>query len=294
MAHQDLTFPAACATQGRQGKIMTDNILPELPGVSRGEFLGRNPYEGYQRASGLKFTDLPDKIFAQSDYQAAFALAESRTVCLGPRLLNLYLLIRYFLPKLKPGAILEFGSYRGGSAMFMAKLAQIHLPGTQVYALDTFGGMPSIDPTIDSHHAGDFADTAIEEIAAAKDAAGLGNLHLVKGLFDQTTPSLLRTCGPVALAHIDCDIYHPAIYAWEQVAPVMVPGGYIVFDDATEASCLGATQAVEDIVARYGVRSEQIDPHYVFRYPPPGGRHRSRIGRWAAQVLGHSTIAPLK
>ncbi len=46
----------------------------------------------------------------------------------------------------------------------------------------------------------------------------------------------------------------------------MVEGGYIVFDDATLSSCLGATEVVEDLVIRRdGLNSEQIFPHFVFR-----------------------------
>jgi hypothetical protein len=46
----------------------------------------------------------------------------------------------------------------------------------------------------------------------------------------------------------------------------MVPGGYLVFDDATVSSCLGATEAVEQIlIRRDGLSSEQIFPHFVFR-----------------------------
>jgi predicted O-methyltransferase YrrM len=59
--------------------------------------------------------------------------------------MNIYLLIRFFLPKLEFGHIVEFGSYKGASAMFMAKLAQKYLPGVEVYALDTFSGMPATD-----------------------------------------------------------------------------------------------------------------------------------------------------
>ncbi len=52
------------------------------------------------------------------------------------------------------------------------------------------------------------------------------------------------------------------------VKPVMVPGGYLVFDDATYSSCLGATEAVESLlVRRDGLNSEQISPQFVFRYP---------------------------
>ena len=46
----------------------------------------------------------------------------------------------------------------------------------------------------------------------------------------------------------------------------MVPGGYLVFDDATVSSCIGATEAVESLVVRRdGLNSEQIFPHFVFR-----------------------------
>lgn len=243
------------------------NLLIE-PHIERGNLLGRSPYEGYQRGAGLRFTDLPQKISNELDYGEAFALADGRTVVSHIRLMNLYLLVRFFLPRLNHGHIIEFGSYRGGSALFMAKLAERYLPGVNVYALDTFEGMPATDKNIDAHNAGDFTDTSFSEVSAAASRAGLRNLHLVKGLFDQTTDGVVAECGAISLAHIDCDIYHPAIYAFEQVKTAMVPGGYVVFDDATEASCLGATQAVEDIICRYNLRSEQIDPHFVLRYPP--------------------------
>ena len=42
----------------------------------------------------------------------------------------------------------------------------------------------------------------------------------------------------------------------------------LVFDDATTPTCIGATEAVEDLVVRRdGLSSEQIYPHYVFRAP---------------------------
>ncbi len=46
----------------------------------------------------------------------------------------------------------------------------------------------------------------------------------------------------------------------------MVRGGYYVFDDATVSSCLGATEAVEELVVRRdGLHAEQIHPQFVFR-----------------------------
>ncbi len=150
----------------------------------------------------------------------------------------------------------------------MAKLAQHHLAGVRLYGLDPFQGMPETDKAIDGHHVGDFNDVAFDEVGAARRDAGLDNLHFIRGVFEDTPPDVLRRYGAIRLTHIDCDIYHPARYACDQVAPVMTPGGNIVFDDATEPSCLGATRAVEDIIVQNNLRSEQIFPHFVFRYPP--------------------------
>ena len=79
---------------------------------------------------------------------------------------------------------------------------------------------------------------------------------------------MLRQAGTIALAHIDCDIYESVSYAYETCKPHIVENGYIVFDDSTTSSCLGATEAVEKLViARDGLLSEQIYPHHVFRIP---------------------------
>ncbi len=77
---------------------------------------------------------------------------------------------------------------------------------------------------------------------------------------------MLERAGKVALAHIDCDILPSVRYSYEAVRPHMVEGGYLVFDDATMSSCIGATEAVEDLlIRRDGLNSEQIHPHFVFR-----------------------------
>jgi len=53
------------------------------------------------------------------------------------------------------------------------------------------------------------------------------------------------------------------------VQPCMAPGGYVVFDDAHTSGCLGATEAVEELVIRRdGLHCEQIWPHFVFRVWP--------------------------
>lgn len=251
--------------------IEVDNYLPALAGVRDELRGGRSVYEGYQRSWGLEFGDLKSRVLADPDYQDAMSVAGSRSVLMLERSINLFLLVKFFLPRLPFGHIVEYGSFRGGSAMFMAALAERFLPGANVYALDTFAGMPETDAAIDAHSAGDFADTNIAEIQAAVDKAGLRNLHLVKGLFQDTAPALLPGVGSIVLAHIDCDIYSAVKYSYDASKPYMVPMGYYVFDDATVSSCIGATEAVESfVIARDGLLSEQIYPHFVFRHPPVG------------------------
>ena len=68
-----------------------------------------------------------------------------------------------------------------------------------------------------------------------------------------------------AIAHIDLDIYQPIKYCQSQVDAHMAKGGYVVYDDATVSSCIGATQAVEEWIQDQRIHSEQIWPHFVFR-----------------------------
>lgn len=240
--------------------------LPIPHGVESGLRLGRDVRAGYERGWGLQYGDLGEQIAKDPKYAQAFSLAHSRTIVREERLKNLYLLIRFYLPRLKPGHIIEFGTFKGGSALFMASLCRTYLPETEVWGLDTFVGMPRTNKAVDAHNENDFSSCDIEELEQFRKSQKLDNLHLVKGSFEQTAPKVLEQCGAVRLAHIDCDIYSSCRYAFEVCRGQMVSGGYFVFDDATESSCIGATEVVEDIVIRKaGLTSEQISPHFVFR-----------------------------
>ena len=45
----------------------------------------------------------------------------------------------------------------------------------------------------------------------------------------------------------------------------MTKGGYLIYDDANVASCIGATQAAEELILDRKIHTEQVYPHYVFR-----------------------------
>jgi len=230
--------------------------------------LGRNPKEGYWRACGLQFGDAAQHCSRDPVFIEAYRAARSRSLVSDDRLRNLFLLLKFHLDALADGHIAEFGTYRGGSAIFMAMVAKRLHPEVQVFAFDTFDGMPATDASKDVHQQGDFP-MDFEELSAAIRALGLDNLHLVKGLFEDTAGPVLEAYGPIRLAHIDCDIHAGIEAAYGALKPAMVPGGYLVFDDPLVASCLGAFEAVEQLLVRGdGLHAEQVFPHLVYRYPP--------------------------
>lgn len=243
-----------------------ESYLPELNGMIQGIRKGRNVYEGYQRGWGIQFGGLKEKILKDPLYKDAFAIARDRTIMSEENRMNIFLLLRFFIDKLPFGHIVEYGSYRGGSAIFMAYVAKKLYPGMKVFALDSYEGMPSTDKNVDAHNAGDFGDVDFHALQQRVQDLGLDNLILVKGFFESTNDSVMSQAGKISFAHIDCDIQPAVRYSYEGVRPFMVDGGYIVFDDATVSSCIGATEVVEDLlIRRDGLNSEQIWPHFVFR-----------------------------
>ena len=249
----------------QEDSFSANNYLPHI-NVGQGQRRGRNVYEGYQRGWGLQHGKLADRIRADRLFSEAAVLATRRSIVSWPKLMNLYLILRFFLSKIPQGDIVEFGSFRGGCVMFMGRICQELYPDIRIFALDTFEGMPSSDPSIDTFRKKSFSNVDYDEVHEAVRQAGLANVHLIKGMFSDTVPSVFTQVNGIALAHIDCDNYEPVCYAYNVVKPHLVSGAYIVFDDATESGCLGATEAVETLVInRDGRLSEQIYPHFVFR-----------------------------
>lgn len=226
---------------------------------------GRSLHDGYQRGCGLMHTDMAQRIAADPLYRAAVEASGGWSIMVETKRMNLFLLLTRFIDRLDHQDIIEFGSYRGGNALFMAWIVRELYPQATVYALDTYAGMPAVDGTRDVHYPGDFADTSQSDLEARRDALGLSNLVVVPGLFEDTFPAIAARRPDFALAHIDCDIYSAVKYAQDTVWPHMVRGGYLVYDDADAPTCIGATEAVEDLVMARRIHAEQVWPHWIYR-----------------------------
>ncbi len=228
---------------------------------------GRNVTAGCARGIGIYSDELHAILEKDPIYQHAYELAAPRTVVGMTRLKNIFLILKYGL-KETSGDIVELGSYRGGSALFMAQVArELGLTKT-IYALDTFEGMPGSDNAIDLHQKNDFHEAHLRELKVLIRKHKLTNLVPLKGLFEKTVPKLLSKISSVALAHVDCDIYPSVHYSITALTPHMDPaGGYLILDDPLTASCIGAMQAVEELLPAQGYRAEQVYPHLVYRVP---------------------------
>jgi hypothetical protein len=229
---------------------------------------GRCAYDGYQRGAALAHGTLADQVWNDPLFRKALAAARLpavRSMCTEPRLMNLFLIIKFFLKDLPSQNIVEYGTYRGGSALFMATLLEALYPAARIWALDTFEGMPEGDDGLDLPPPDDFADTNLNTIRFTAERLGLDNVTFVKGLIQDTAPGVYAEAGQVGLAHIDVVLRAAVEYAQDSVWEVMPPGGYIVYDDATEPTCPGATRAVEEMIAGRDISMEQIWPHIVMR-----------------------------
>lgn len=146
-----------------------------------------------------------------------------------------------------PGALIEAGVARGGSAIV---LAAARCTSRHVYLYDTFEGIPA-----PSQKDGAAAQQRYEVIRSGRAEGRRGQLyygydkdlqrsvanalqrfgfppeesqiHLVKGFYQDT----LYPPETVALAHLDCDWYESVKTCLERITPALAPGGVLVVDD---------------------------------------------------------------
>lgn len=115
------------------------------------------------------------------------------------------------------GLVVELG------VRFGTTLSVLHGAVEQpVHGFDTFEGLPEAWHSLP---AGAYSTGGrVPELGA--------DVHLHRGRFAETLPPFLEAnAGPVRLAHVDCDLYSATATALEALAPRVVPGTVLVFDE---------------------------------------------------------------
>lgn len=120
------------------------------------------------------------------------------------------------------GFVLEFGVFKGGTVRSLA----LQAPSRHVFGFDSFEGLPEAwERSSDSvYKAGHFALDRLPLVPP--------NVTLIKGFFDQTLDNwLAENPGPVALVHIDCDLYGGTKHVMSALTERLAEGAIIVFDE---------------------------------------------------------------
>ena len=135
------------------------------------------------------------------------------------------------------GCFVEVGVYKGGTAWFLSRLAEKQQ--RQIFLFDTFTGIP-YQGEFDPCEVGKFNETTFDEVRRTIPYA-----KVVQGIFPQSVEEQEIDLPDVAFVHIDCDQYQSIIESCKFLAPLMVKGGIMWFDDY---GCLeGATRAVDEL-----------------------------------------------
>jgi len=115
------------------------------------------------------------------------------------------------------GLILEFGVWRGDTINHMAANTTRRL-----YGFDSFQGLPE-----------DWSGVAPKgHFKLNRPPKVRQNIDLIVGWFDDTLPSFLEThSGPIALCHIDCDLYSSTKTIFQNIRTRVTKGTVFVFDE---------------------------------------------------------------
>ena len=142
------------------------------------------------------------------------------------------------------GLVLEFGVRTGTTINYVAE----RMPGRALHGFDSFEGLPE-DWTGWTQKEGSFGGEGLPSVA--------DNVTLVHGWFEDSLGPFLETNdAPVALIHIDSDLYSSAKTVLDALAPRFRPGSIIVFNEYFNYPNWRAHEfrAMQEFVATQGVR----------------------------------------
>jgi len=149
--------------------------------------------------------------------------------------------------------VLEFGVYKGGTI----KQLRESLPEEySLYGFDSFQGLPE-------HWTG--TDTRPEQFSTGGVVPNVPGVTFYKGWFTDTLPDYIPIAEPIALLHVDCDLYSSTVTVLETLKDFILPGTVIVFDEwyynhrDVEANRQHEQKAFYEWVDKFGIQYQILD-----------------------------------
>jgi O-methyltransferase len=195
---------------------------------------------------------------------AAVKLVQPYTMVGYERLLNAYELVRRAEEKRLPGAIVECGVFKGGSAAMMTMAASQE---RKVWLFDSFEGLP--EPTAEDgamavEYAGDRASGALEPIGQCvgpldvvkelffeKLGVAPSRIEIRQGWFQETLPTARHEVGTIAVLRLDGDWYDSTKVCLDNLYDLVIGGGFVIIDDYGYWE--GCRRAVDEFLAARGL-----------------------------------------
>ena len=201
-------------------------------------------------------------ILAEKDFLRIYEQCRPFTMTSIERVYALWQAVRYIEARRIPGAVVECGVWRGGSAMCAAlTLQSLGGPDRELWLYDTFAGMTPPSER-DRNFAGVPADRfqpsrrPWHAVPAAEVRANLrrtgypeDRIRLIEGDVRDTLGR--HRPGKIALLRLDTDWYDSTKAEMEALFPLLVPGGVLIIDDYGDYA--GAKQAVDEYLEAHGV-----------------------------------------
>ncbi len=182
---------------------------------------------------------------ADRSFLLAWGRVRDNTMVDQARLYELWELLAE-VPLEIPGAVLEVGSWRGGSAGLLGlRLKELELSRPLLVA-DTFTGVAKAGTEDPYYTGGEHADTSLDRVTAFLDDLDLPDYTVLSGIFPDETAHRVPVAD-IAFCHIDVDVYQSARDVFEWTWPRMPAGGIVVFDDYGFLGCEGVTRYVHSL-----------------------------------------------
>ncbi len=174
-----------------------------------------------------------------------------------------------------PGDIMECGVGYGRTFLMLACLVYQDKANDQraLLGFDSFKGFPN--PTIEDKSTrnpkkGEHRDTSVERIWKLLRGSGLpkeflaNRVRLVPGFFHES----LRVFSerPIALLHIDADLYQSYREVLTRLFPKVSSGGVVLFDEYLDPQWPGATKAIDEYFqpTNYKIkRNDLVNKYFV-------------------------------
>lgn len=147
-----------------------------------------------------------------------------------------------------PGDIVECGSFKGGTGLLLAFFLRENGIKKKLHLFDSFEGLPEPHAEHDKgYKQGEYKSNLdeLQQVIAKHNLQEYITLH--KGWFNTTVPPFTAYNPPIALLHIDCDLYESTCDSYAPLLPYVEAEGLVVFDDYNDGAG-GEKRAVKEIL----------------------------------------------